>query len=116
MHLWVKTEDYHLVVGITDFAQDQLGDIIYVKLPAPDTTFGQNEVFGFVESAKTVSDLYMPVGGSVIARNPLLAAAPDRINKDPYGDGWMLKVLPTDRKDLDTLMSAPAYQDLLNSA
>jgi glycine cleavage system H protein len=109
MHLWVKIEDYHMIVGITDYAQDQLGDIIYVELPEPDTRFDQNEVFGFVESAKSVSDLHMPVGGSVIAINPLLAEAPDHMNKDPYGDGWLLKVLPADPNDLGALMTATDY-------
>lgn len=114
-HTWAKSEDYHITIGITDFAQDQLGEIIYIELPEPDATFGHHGVFGFVESVKTGSNLYMPVSGKVIAVNRHLAEAPDLVNNEPYEGGWMIKVLPTDRSELDTLLSPHDYLDMLNA-
>lgn len=112
-HTWAKIEDYHITVGISDFAQDQLGEIIYVELPEPDATFAQNDVFGFVESVKSASDLYMPVGGTVIAVNASLADAPELVNNEPYKNGWMIKVLPANQSELDTLLSPQDYLEML---
>jgi glycine cleavage system H protein len=112
-HTWARAEDYHINVGISDFAQARLGEIIYIELPPPDTTYGRNDVFGFVESVKAASDLYMPVSGKVIAVNHDLADAPELVNTEPYKAGWMIKVLPTDRSELDTLLSPHDYLEML---
>ena len=112
-HTWAKIEDYHIAVGISDFAQKELGEIIYVELPEPDAIFGQDEVFGFVESVKTASDLYMPVSGKVIAVNTYLADAPELVNNEPYEGGWLIKVLPTDSSELDTPLSPQDYLEML---
>jgi glycine cleavage system H protein len=113
-HTWAKIEDYHIAFGITDYAQAQLGEIIYIELPELNTTFAQDEVFGFVESAKTASDLYAPVSGKVIAVNPDLANTPELVNVDPHGNGWMIKVLPSDRAELYSLMEASEYMLMIN--
>jgi glycine cleavage system H protein len=112
-HTWAKIEDYHVIIGITDYAQDQLGEIIYVELPELDATVQKDESFGFVESVKTASDLYAPVSGKVIAVNPDLADAPELVNEDPFGKGWMIKVLPSDQKALDTLLKPREYLEML---
>lgn len=113
-HTWAKSEDHHIAVGITDFAQDQLGEIIYIELPEPDATFGQNDVVGFVESVKAVSDLYMPVSGKVIAVNHDLEDAPELVNSEPYRSGWMIKILPANRSELDGLLSLNDYLQIVN--
>lgn len=114
-HTWARIEDHHVTVGISDYAQDQLGEIIFVGLPEPDEDFSQDEVFGFVESVKTASDLYIPVSGKVIAINNELEDEPERVNNDPYNSGWMIKVLPTDRSQLDTLMKSQEYLNMLTT-
>lgn len=91
-HEWVTVDGKHVTVGITDFAQSQLGDVVFLELPKPGRKLEAGEAFGVVESVKAASDLYSPVGGRVIAVNELLAAKPELINSDPYGDGWILKV------------------------
>lgn len=113
-HTWAKNEDHHITVGISDFAQKQLGEIIYIELPEPDATFGQDSVFGFVESVKTASDLYAPISGKVIAVNHSLAETPELVNSDPYQDGWMIKMLPTDRSELDELLSPHEYLQMVS--
>jgi glycine cleavage system H protein len=100
-----------VTIGITDFAQGELGDIVFVDLPKPGATFGAHDVFGTVEAVKAVSELYMPVAGEVVAVNPRLDGEPALINSDPYGDGWMIKVRPTGGDD--GLMDAAAYRALL---
>jgi len=101
-----------LRVGITDFAQDALGDIVYVQLPDPGTAVQAGEAFGEVESTKSVSELYAPVSGTVVARNDQLADQPELVNTDPYGAGWLIEIEPTEPEATDGLLNAAAYRDL----
>jgi glycine cleavage system H protein len=113
-HEWASAEDGGRVrVGITDFAQDALGDVVYVDLPEEGTEVRANEPFGEVESTKSVSDLYSPVTGRVLERNGSLADAPETVNRDPYGEGWMVVVEMTDASELDGLMDAAAYRSMV---
>jgi len=112
-HEWVKIENDTVVVGITDFAQSELGDIVYVEVETLDETLSQEEVFGTVEAVKTVSDLFTPVSGEVIAFNETLEDEPELVNTDPYGDGWMVKIKCSDLSELDALMSADDYKALI---
>lgn len=114
-HTWGRIEDYHIAIGITDFAQDQLGEIIYIKLPELGALFKQHDVFGFVESVKTASDLNIPVGGKVIAVNYNLADSPELVNKEPYAGGWLIKVLPSDLSEMNTLLAPHEYLEMLKS-
>lgn len=109
-HEWVRVEGDEVVVGITDFAQEQLGDVVYVELPAVGQQIEQFKTFGVVESVKAASDLYAPVSGEVVAVNQELAKAPEKVNEDPYGSGWILKVRLKDKAELDALMDADAYE------
>lgn len=113
-HEWVKVEGNIAVVGITDFAQSELGDIIYVDIETVGETLEANEVFGTVEAVKTVSDLFMPVSGEILELNPKLADSPDLVNTDPYGEGWMIKVKLTRPADLDALMDAAGYREAIS--
>ena len=108
-HEWVRLEGDTAVVGITDYAQSELGDVVFVELPAAGTPVRQGESFGVVESVKAASDLYAPVSGEVLEPNAALQDAPELVNRDPYGAGWMLKVKPSDLAELDTLLDAVAY-------
>lgn len=110
-HEWVKLEGNTATVGITDFAQGELGDIVYVDITTVGQQVGQHEVFGTVEAVKTVSDLYMPIAGKVLEVNPLLEANPEKVNEDPYGDGWMVKVEITGTPS--DLLSAAQYKELI---
>ena len=110
-HEWVRLEGDVAVVGITDYAQSELGDVVFVELPAGGTTVTQGESFGVVESVKAASDLYAPVSGEVLEANPALQDAPELVNQQPYGGGWMLKVRPSDRRELDNLLDAAAYDE-----
>ena len=112
-HTWARQEGDLLAVGISDYAQDQLGEIIFVDLPVPNQFVGKNEVFGVVESVKTASDLYMPVSGDVVAVNPVLADAPELVSTNPYTDGWMIKVKPAEESQLESLMTADGYRQML---
>ncbi len=112
-HEWARLEGDRVRVGISDYAQDQLGDIVYVELPRVGDTFERGEVFGTVESVKAVSELYMPVGGEILAVNPALEGSPELVNTDPYHEGWMIDVKPGDLKELDALMSQNAYVRML---
>ncbi len=114
-HEWVRLEDGTAVFGITDYAQDSLGDVVFVELPAPGTQVRQGETFGVVESVKAASDLYAPLSGEVIERNDALEQSPELINKDPYGAGWMIKVRPSDLSELNRLLDAAAYDQLTAS-
>jgi len=109
-HEWVRQEGALLRVGITDFAQDALGDVVYVDVPEVGTEVRAGEAFGEVESTKSVSDVYAPVGGTVVERNAQLADAPQLVNEEPYGKGWMIVVRPADPADLAGLMDAAAYR------
>jgi len=112
-HEWTKTEaDDIVVIGITDFAQSELGDIVFVELPEIGDTVEADEPFGSVESVKTVSELYAPVSGKVLEINSALNDAPEKINESPYGDGWMIKVKVDDASQLDQLWSAEKYKEI----
>ena len=112
-HEWVRVEGENVVIGVTDFAQKELGDIVYVDVDTEGDSLEEEEVFGSVEAVKTVSDLFMPVSGEVIAFNEDLEDAPELVNSDPYGAGWMIKVLVSDKSQLDGLLSAIDYKELL---
>jgi len=112
-HEWVAITGSKVRVGITDYAQDALGDIVYVQVPAAGTTVSAGDTFGEVESTKSVSDIYAPVSGSVVAVNEALATAPESVNSDPYGDGWLCEIECSDVSQFDTLLDAAAYQSLI---
>jgi glycine cleavage system H protein len=109
-HEWIRREDDVATVGITDHAQDELGDVVFIELPEKGASFGAGDSFGTVESVKAVSDLYAPVGGEVVEANEALNDAPEKINEDPYGDGWIVKLRVSDEGDL---LSAEEYEKLL---
>lgn len=109
-HEWIRLEsDNTAYIGITDYAQGQLGDIVFVDVNAVGETLNQKEVFGAVEAVKTVSDLFLPVGGKIVELNPELDSTPELVNKDPYGKGWIIKVEVTNPSELDGLLDAAAY-------
>lgn len=114
-HEWVRVDGDTAVVGITDYAQQELGDVVFVDLPEPGARVTQGETFGAVESVKAASDLYSPVGGEVLAANGALADTPDLVNSQPFADGWMLKVRLADPADLDRLMDAAAYDSFIQT-
>jgi glycine cleavage system H protein len=111
-HEWIKVEGNVATIGITEFAQRELGDIVYVDIPSVGKTVTQDDVFGTVEAVKTVSDLFMPVTGTVSEVNPALDSQPDLVNSDPYGQGWMVKIT-LDGADTDSLLSADAYKGII---
>ena len=112
-HEWVKVDGDVATIGVTDFAQGELGDIVYVEVETLDETLDAEEVFGTVEAVKTVSDLFMPVSGEVIEFNEALESNPEAVNTDPYGAGWMIKVKLSDASQLDGLLSADDYKALI---
>lgn len=112
-HEWVKLEGDLVVVGITDHAQEKLGEIVYLELPAKGERIDKEEAFGVVESTKAVSDIYAPVTGEIVEVNTGLVTTPERINKDPYEDGWLVRVKVADKKDLDGLLTEKEYADFL---
>jgi glycine cleavage system H protein len=114
-HEWARREGDRVRVGITHFAQDSLGDIVYVDIPAPGTTVTSGAAFGEVESTKSVSDLYSPVSGAIIERNPALEDSPELVNSDPYGEGWMVLIEPSDPGQIDALMDAQSYKALVET-
>jgi len=114
-HEWVKIEGDQITVGITDFAQSELGDIVYVEVETLDETLEAEEVFGTVEAVKTVSDLFLPVAGEIVAFNESLEDEPEKVNTDPYGDGWMIKVKVSDVSSLDSLLSAEDYKAIIGA-
>ncbi len=109
-HEWARTKGTRIVVGITDFAQDQLGDVVYVELPDVGDPVKKGESFGVVESTKAVSELFAPITGKVVEVNNPLSDAPEAINEDPYEEGWMIVIEPSDPKELDALLDAKAYR------
>ncbi len=113
-HEWIRLEGDEAYVGISDYAQDQLGDIVFVDIPTEGETLAKGDTFGTIEVVKTVSDLFMPVGGEVIEINPNLEDQPELVNKDPYGEGWLIRIKPTDVTDMDDLLDAAAYKQLIN--
>ena len=112
-HEWIRIEGDIATVGITDFAQGELGDIVYVEVETLDETLDRDEVFGTVEAVKTVSDLFLPLSGEIIELNELLEDEPEKVNSDPYGDGWMIKVKINDASEIDSLMSEADYKELI---
>lgn len=112
-HEWARQEGDIIRVGISDYAQDQLGDIVFAELPEVGDSFDKGAEFGTLESVKAVSELYLPLGGEIISVNEAIADAPELVNTDPYGDGWMVTVKPSNAGDLDALMDRGAYIDML---
>ena len=113
-HEWIRLEGDEAYVGITDYAQEQLGDIVFVDVTTEGETLEKGEVFGTIEVVKTVSDLFLPIGGEVLEINPELEEHPELVNKDPYGDGWLIKIKPTDTTEMDELLDAEAYKQIIN--
>jgi len=109
-HEWVRVEGEHAYIGISDFAQSELGDIVYVDVPTVGENLSKGDVFGTIEAVKTVSDVYLPISGEVIEFNEALATNPELINKDPYGEGWIVKVKMTNPAEIDNLLSADDYK------
>lgn len=112
-HEWIRIEGDEAYIGITDFAQSELGDIVYVEIETVGEEINRNEIFGTVEAVKTVSDLFMPVSGKVLEVNPDLDASPEAVNEDPYGKGWMIKISIKDQSELNSLLDANAYQEVI---
>lgn len=113
-HEWIRLEGDIAYVGITDYAQQQLGDIVFVDVSTEGEKLARNDVFGTIEVVKTVSDLFLPVGGEVLAQNEALADDPSLVNTDPYGEGWIIKLKPADLSEMDQLLDAAAYKALIN--
>ena len=114
-HEWVRIEDNVATVGITDFAQGELGDIVYLEIDTLDNQIDSNEVFGTVEAVKTVSDLFMPISGKVIEVNSSIEDKPELVNEDPYGEGWIIKIEITEQSQIDKLLSSSDYKNLVDS-
>ncbi len=114
-HEWLRVEGETGTVGITDHAQNSLGDVVYVELPKPGETFAAHDTFGSVESVKAVSELFLPVAGEVTEVNESLSDEPEKVNNDPYGDGWMLRLRLSNRGEVDSLLSAAEYEDYIGS-
>jgi glycine cleavage system H protein len=112
-HEWVKVDGDRIRMGITDYAQDALGDVVYVQVPSVGSQIKAGDSFSEVESTKSVSDIFAPVSGTIVAVNADLADAPQRVNEDPYGDGWLCEIELADTAELDTLMDAAAYSALI---
>lgn len=111
-HEWVRVDGDEVVIGITSFAQEQLGDVVYVELPEVGSDIQAGEPFGVVESTKAVSELFAPVSGKVVARNEPLDDEPEKVNEDPFGDGWMIRVQPSNAGEIEALLDAAAYEKL----
>ncbi len=114
-HEWIRVEGETAIVGVTDFAQGELGDVVFVEIETEGEELEKGETFGTVEAVKTVSDLFMPVGGKVLEVNEVLADEPELVNKDPYGNGWMIKIQITNTAELDELLSASDYQKMIEA-
>ncbi len=112
-HEWIRTEGESVKVGLSDYAQDQLGDVVFIELPEIGESISRGAEFGTVESVKAVSDLYMPVGGEIVAVNSTLEASPELVNKSPYTDGWMIEIRPANPDELDDLLNSNAYLEKL---
>ena len=114
-HEWIRLEGELATVGITDFAQGELGDIVFVEIETEGEELEADDVFGTIEAVKTVSDLFMPLGGEVAEINPILEDAPEKVNEDPYGEGWMIKIKVEDASEFENLLSFEAYRDLVSA-
>ena len=115
-HEWIREEGAYVVIGITDFAQDSLGEIVYIELPSEGDEITKGDTFGAVESTKAVSDLYAPISGDVVEVNDVLLDSPEKINEDPYAEGWMIKVRPYDSDELSGLMDTGSYTEFVEKA
>lgn len=113
-HEWIRVEGDIAYVGITDYAQEQLGDIVFVDIPAVGETLEAGETFGTIEVVKTISDLFLPVAGELLEQNEALEENPELVNKDPYGEGWLIKMKPANVKDIEDLLDAEAYKAVIN--
>ena len=113
-HEWIRIEGDEAVIGITDFAQHELGDIVYVEVETVGKDLNAHEIFGTVEAVKTVSDLYLPVAGTITEVNPALNSSPELVNTDPYGEGWMVRMKPANPQEIESLMDAAAYTQLVS--
>lgn len=113
-HEWIRLEGDVAYVGITDYAQEQLGDIVFVDIQTKGETLAADDVFGTIEVVKTISDLFLPVGGEILEQNEALADQPELVNKDPYGEGWLIKMKTDADADFDSLLDATAYKALIN--
>ena len=113
-HEWIRLEGDVAYVGITDYAQEQLGDIVFVDIPTEGETLAADEVFGTIEVVKTISDLFLPVTGEILEQNEALADQPELVNQDPYGEGWLIQIKPAADADFDSLLDAEAYKALIN--
>lgn len=114
-HEWIRVEGDIAYVGITDYAQEQLGDIVFVDIPTVDETLAAGDTFGTIEVVKTISDLFLPVSGTVLEQNETLADQPELVNQDPYGEGWIIKIKPSEDADFSQLLDAEAYKALVNA-
>ncbi len=112
-HEWIKVNGDEAFIGITDYAQQQLGDVVFVEIETEGESLAKGDTFGTIEAVKTVSDLFMPVTGEVLEVNPKLESTPEIVNSDPYGDGWMIKIKIENQADLDELLSAAAYKETI---
>ncbi|MFA8435710.1 MAG: glycine cleavage system protein GcvH [Marinifilaceae bacterium] len=112
-HEWVRVESDEAFIGVTDFAQGELGDIVFIEVETEGETLDKEEVFGTIEAVKTVSDMFMPVAGEVLEFNEKLEDAPDLVNTDPYGEGWIIKVKLSDASEVEELLSAEQYKELI---
>jgi glycine cleavage system H protein len=113
-HEWIRLDGEFAYVGITDYAQEQLGDIVFVDIPSVGDTLAQGEVFGTIEVVKTISDLFLPVSGEIIEMNETLEDNPELVNSDPYDKGWIIKIKPSNLSEFDSLLDASAYRNLIN--
>ena len=114
-HEWLKIEEDSAYIGITDFAQGELGDVVFVEIETEGESLDKEEVFGTIEAVKTVSDLFMPVSGEVLEINPKIEDEPELVNKDPYGEGWLIKISIAESSELDELLTPVQYHDLINT-
>ncbi|MCG6882105.1 MAG: glycine cleavage system protein GcvH [Deltaproteobacteria bacterium] len=115
-HEWARVTDENVTIGISDYAQDQLGDVVFVEMPASGDQFKKGDEFGTVESVKAVAELYMPIDGEVIRANQTLEDAPELLNQSPYGDGWIIEIKPGDASQLETILSREAYLKMLQES
>jgi glycine cleavage system H protein len=114
-HEWLRVEGGMAYIGVTDFAQGELGDIVFIEIETVGETLNKEEVFGTIEAVKTVSDMFMPVGGEILEMNPAIEETPDVVNKDPYGKGWMVKIRISDPSEIDQLLAPEKYKELIGA-
>ncbi len=114
-HEWIKLDGEEALIGITDFAQNELGDIVFIEVETVGETLDKEETFGTIEAVKTVSDMFMPVAGEILEFNGALESNPEKVNKDPYGEGWIIRIKVTNSSEFDTLLDAAQYKDLVGA-